>query len=656
MKLKNNLSVFILLLIFNFSYSQMRKTADFGKPTQKELDLKTYDKDPEASGVVLFENGFNKIELIDGYIKLIKKVHRKIKVINAKNFEEFATVEIPYRKDKNTKEKITDFKAITHNNQLVTYVTGDKVYDIDINEDWSMKRFTFSNVKDGSVLEYKYTLISSFFFNFDGWNFKGELPKMYSEFGMELPGNFIYNKSLVGSHPLYINEAKIREHCFSIPGTFLDASCEIGLYAMIDLPAYKDENYMLSKENYNERLDFELMKYTNYKGEKKIFTKKWEYVDREFKNDNEIGRQLNHNVFFKNQLSEAILSNPNELEKAKAIYYFIQKHYNWNGSYRMYENINVKRAFEKKSGTISEINLSLINALQAADLDAKFVMHSTRKNGLPTKAYPVLTDFNYLLAYLKIGNKTYLLDATDGYSPFNILPFRALNKEVRVMDRKGSYWMPIEPHVKNVNFINAQISFNEDESIIGNVNEIHTGYHAISIRKTNNNLSHDERVLAKEKNEIDIEITEYSVENENNLEEPYKEKYNVLFDPEIAGTTLYINPFIFKKSLLINPFKEEKRQFPIEFGYPSSNTYLLKINLGNLYKVDQLPKSKTIKLPENAGSCTVAYSEANGSINVRLNYKLNDYSFSTDYYETLKEFFDKVVEFQTKDIIVLKKI
>ena len=91
MKLKNNLSVFILLLIFNFSYSQIRKTADFGKPTQKELDLKTYDKDPEASGVVLFESGNNKIELIDGYIKLIKKVHRKIKVINAKNFEKFAT-------------------------------------------------------------------------------------------------------------------------------------------------------------------------------------------------------------------------------------------------------------------------------------------------------------------------------------------------------------------------------------------------------------------------------------------------------------------------------------------------------------------------------------------------------------------------------------
>jgi hypothetical protein len=82
----------------------------------------------------------------------------------------------------------------------------------------------------------------------------------------------------------------------------------------------------------------------------------------------------------------------------------------------------------------------------------------------------------------------------------------------------------------------------------------------------------------------------------------------------------------------------------------------LKIDLNNQYQVEQLPTSKSIKLPEGIGSCTVAYSETNGSINVRFNYKLNKYSFSTDYYETLKEFFSKVIAFQTKETIVIKKI
>ncbi|MFT5076547.1 MAG: hypothetical protein ACI9D4_001905 [Polaribacter sp.] len=106
----------------------------------------------------------------------------------------------------------------------------------------------------------------------------------------------------------------------------------------------------------------------------------------------------------------------------------------------------MKDAFEKKSGSIAEINLSLINALEAADLDAKIVLHSTRENGLPTKAYPIITDFNYLLALVTIGDEKIILDASEKFAPFRILPFRTLNKEVRVMDyKKGSYWLPIEP-------------------------------------------------------------------------------------------------------------------------------------------------------------------------------------------------------------------
>ncbi|MBV1924777.1 MAG: hypothetical protein KUG68_12195, partial [Flavobacteriaceae bacterium] len=170
-----------------------------------------------------------------------------------------------------------------------------------------------------------------------------------------------------------------------------------------------------------------------------------------------------------------------------------------------------------------------------------------------------------------------------------------------------------------------------------------------------NNKTNNDIILSKEESLNGIFITKYFVENKFKIEEQLKESYSFVYEPEIVGKNIHLNPFFFQSNSLKNPFKEEKRVFPIEYGHSSSGTYLLKINLNNKYEVLQIPKSKTINLPEKIGSCTITYSNSPEVINIRFNYSLNKYSLKADYYETLKEFFDKVVEFQTKDIIVLKK-
>ena len=69
----------------------------------------------------------------------------------------------------------------------------------------------------------------------------------------------------------------------------------------------------------------------------------------------------------------------------------------------------------------------LVNALNTADLKAHVMLSSTRDYGLPTTKYPVLTDYNYFMASLKIGDKEYHIDATDKDNPFGIIPFKTLN-------------------------------------------------------------------------------------------------------------------------------------------------------------------------------------------------------------------------------------
>ncbi len=656
MTIYKNILLLLLFLVSIFSYSQQTRTANFGELTHQELTMSPFEKDPEASGVVLFEKGEYTIALVQNYVQLIKKVHIKIKVLDASKFDK-STVNIYLYIGKESREKVKKIKAVTHNGKLQTYVKKDDFYDIEEGTYLSIKRFTFPNVKDGSVLEYEYTVHSPFLFNLDSWAFQSDLPTIYSEFTSKIPSNYIYNRSLYGKQKLIINEAKNLGNCFSVPGATSVIDCEIATYVMKDIPAFKEEAYMLAKKNYISRVDFELMVYYDFNGVKNKYSKSWKDVDKEFRTDKDIGRQLNNNSYFKDKIPENILTITDDLEKAKKIYTFIQEHYTWNGVQGIFGNSRVKKAYENNTGSVNEINLSLINALQAAELDTKLVLHSTRNNGLANTSYPVIKDFNYLLAYLTIGDNNYLLDATDKEIPFNTIPFKALNVQGRIMDfKKGSYWHLIEPNPKNINYISAQLTLNEEDMITGEVNEVHTGYRAIDKRKELNNINESDYTLKKESSLSEIEISEYTNENKSNLEVPLKEKYSIEFSPEIVANKIYLFPYFLQDNFTENPFKLKERSYMVDIGYPITNTYMLSLNLNNLYEVEQLPSNKKIKLAGDAGECTVLYSYSNGKINLRFNFKLNSYRFSPDEYQGLKEFFNQVIDVLTKETIVLKKL
>lgn len=644
--------LFIFLLSFFLNTAQQRKKAEFGILDISDRNTTSYPADPEAAGVVLYERGKNYVKVIRGNVRLIKEVHRKIKVFDAKMFND-ATVIIPFYESKNGNEKVTKLKAITHNGNLQTYLKEEDVYETNETESWSLKKFTFPNVKDGSILEYTYQIESPFFFYFDGWEFQGTLPKIYSEFVSEMPGNFIYRKSLIGTEKLDINKASLKKYCFSLPGFAQDADCEVGTYVMLDIPAFKKEDHMLASSNYSSKINFELMQYVDFRGIKHMYSKKWSDVDKEFRFNKDLGRQLSYSNFFKNNLPENIMMISDRLEKAKAIYYFIQKHYNWDGKFRILSDIRVKKAFEAKTGNSSEINLSLFNALKAADLTTKIVMISTRDNGIPTQLYPVLSDFNYAVTYLKIDDAEFLLDATDKYTPFGILPFRALNSIGRLLDfKKGSEWFTIVPNSKNLSYVNTQLTIDEDNNIVGKVKETFVGYAAIKQRKI---VSKGD--IRSEKEKLNgIEINDYTNENAYDLEENFSETYQIIFEPEMAGNDLVFYPLFLNNYFRENPFKLESRSYPVDFGHPMNNTYTLSLDLNGKYEINDLPKNKVVRLPDNLGECSVLYSVTNGKLNVRFTFKLRGYHFSSEKYQSLKDFFNTVVKIQTKEAIILKKL
>ena len=649
-------SFIVALFVFTTSFPQQRETATFGEPFPEEYAMESYPRDPEAAAVVLFESGKNYFELVENSVKLIKEVHIKIKVFDAGKFEG-ATIEIPYYNEKNNGENVAKITAITHNGPIKTFVKSSDIFDTHENAYWSLKKFTFPNIKNGSILEYTYRIETRYLSNFGGWRFQSSIPTIYSEFHTELPGNFKYNRTLYGTRKLDINEAEKTKACFSIDGFDVHAECEIATYAMKNVPAAKEEEYMLSPANYLPGIMYELIEYVDFNRSSHPFTRNWDDVDNYYKTDKDLGRQLKYTSYFKDALPASLFATAGELEKAKAIYYYIQNQMSWNGKYRILSDVRVKEAFERKSGNSSELNFSLLNALEAAGLNAKIMLISTRDYALPTMQYPVMSNFIYALVLLQIGNEKYLLDITDKYTPFGILPLRDLCVQGRVLDfKKGSYWEPITPIAKNMHYVNMQLTADESGLFSGKVSEVSTGYISVAKRKDYNDFRKDEIVKTKQSKNESLDISNLVMENEKDLEQPYKENYDISLHEQPVGDKLFLYPFLMQTYFSENPFKKETREYPIDFGFPVQNNYLVSIDVKDQYEIVKVPANKLLKLPENDGELSVVYDVSGSKVNIRLSVKLNNTSFATEAYKSLQEFFTELIKIQAEEPIELKRI
>ncbi len=95
----NQYFLVLFLLASTLSFSQLERTDTFGEPSTSDFELEEYKEEPEATGAILYEsaNFYALSNIKRNNVRLVKEIHRKIKVFDAKKFD-YATVEIPYYK------------------------------------------------------------------------------------------------------------------------------------------------------------------------------------------------------------------------------------------------------------------------------------------------------------------------------------------------------------------------------------------------------------------------------------------------------------------------------------------------------------------------------------------------------------------------------
>lgn len=203
--------------------------------------------------------------------------------------------------------------------------------------------------------------------------------------------------------------------------------------------------------------------------------------------------------------------------------------------------------------------------------------------------------------------------------------------------------------------MNAQVAVDNKGLFEGKVNQVSSGYIALEKRKTIEEKTLQQYIKTQEKAKAGIEIKDYLLEDLQSIEKPLKESYTISIESEEVGDKVILYPFFNKTYISENPFKMKARSYPMDFGYPFSNTYLVTIDLGDIYEIEQLPKSRSIKLPNEDGECSITYMAEDNKINIRFNMKLSEYQFPSDAYQSLKAFFGTMITMLKEEPITLKK-
>jgi hypothetical protein len=423
---------------------------------------------------------------------------------------------------------------------------------------------------------------------------------------------------------------------------------------MKDIPAFIEEDYTTTKKNYLARIEYELETFQGMDGVITNYTKTWKDVDKELRTDKEIGKQLKKSIDLEDFLNLDIINETDELKKANAIYKYVQNNYEWNEEFNIFNDVSIKDLVKNKTGNVSAINILLHNLLKESGINVKPVLLSTRNNGFPTTIYPVLSDYNYLIAQVSINNKNYLLDATDNYLTFGQIPFRCLNDKGRLIDFKnGSEWVDLKSNSKSSTFYSAEFSFDENNVLLGKINSRRTGYHALDKKKSYFSGS-ESYINSLENGMPDSEISDFKVKSNDITNPNFQESYHVVHHFDEAGEKIYLNPFLIK-FFSENPFKLQERTYPIDFGYKDSYYYSFKLQINDKYTIEETPKNLVLKLPNSSGQILFSSNIIGDSLLLTLKIEFNKAIYEPEYYDYLKTFMSKLVDIQTNSIVLLSK-
>lgn len=598
--------------------------------------MSVYPKDSSAKAVIIFNKG--EVTLDDRLSATIKR-HVRIKFFDQSEINDWANMTVRLSRLGSSINKVKGSAYNLENGIIVeSKMNEDAIFKTKVNRYFEEVKFVVPNVRAGTVIEFSYTIRASAS-SLPSWQFQYKVPVIETEYKAFIPPYYDFRQDVIG----YLQP----EHTIASKGGS-------ETWTLKEVPAFKEEPFMTTLDDYISRIDFHLSK-VDIPGQETIHVlKTWGSVVSSLMQEEDFGGQIRASNFLKKILEEEVGEEKDPKKIVTKLYEYVKRSVDWNGYTDVIPDHLFKKVLDDKKGSSSEINLLLVTLLKKAGLEAYPVALSTRDYGAIRAFVPKINQFNDLICSVMISEKRILLDATDKFLPMNALPLRCMNEVGLLIDEKDAEWIPIEATRSRL-AVTTNVTINESGELIGDLKINREGIAASNCRNT-----------IKSKGEKDYvkdlfsgkswEVQKSSFENIENGNGALSEAHTISITDHLqdVGERIFFNPLVYGIQE-DNPFKTEVREYPVDFGTSFEDIILSKVNVPSDYEIEELPQSKAFALPAGAGKFFYSTNKTGNTVTVTCQLIINKSKFMPEEYHILREFYTQVVAKQAEQLVLRKK-
>jgi Domain of Unknown Function with PDB structure (DUF3857)/Transglutaminase-like superfamily len=620
---------------------------DSDADAERLIDEGTYSYDSKS------ESGASGSEDEDVVFTLREDIRERIKIFK-QSATDRADIKIPV--DLSENEHVEDFHAQTYNlddqgNIVVSKLEKRQIYTQHIDKDDDEIVVTLPDVKPGSVIEYEYTKYSDNFIYLPPWGFQSTIPTRYSYLEVRVPQMFNYTTELFLTLPLAIDSSSVINQNF-IGGYSARGTSRI--WAMKDIPGLRDEPFMTDASDYLQRIIFQFSSVTYPNGQVTSYNNTWDNLISRLMDNEYYGQQLTKNIPGSKDFIETVSRIPDLEERMYKIYDYVRQNMDWNGDNEFVADDDINKVWQKRSGTSGEINLILIDLLKKAGLDAYPLLVSTRDHGRINVTYPFLSQFNETVAYVWIDNHAYILDGTEKYLPYNLVPFDILNTAGYLVSPDMKGWIPInDKYYEYKNQVTVLATLTPDGILKGKAYVNSYDYsRSERAEEWNDDKTNFKKDFFSDKNSV-IKIDSIHVENIDKDSLPLEQTVDFSMPVNSSGNYMYFNTNLFT-GLDDNPFVAKRRFSDIDFGFIQSYTFTGVYTLPAGYTLQALPKNMMMIMPDTSIVYTRIMQAVGQNLSIRFTVTFKKPVYTPDEYPALQDFYKKLFA-KLNEQIVLEK-
>ena len=639
-------------MIIQMSAQTVTLNKRFGKVSKEELEMTEYKPDSAAVAVVLYENRNIQVDLSAGgaFVKDVD-VHMRIKILKEEGTE-WGDFSVMKYVSQSVPEIVTGIEVVTYNLEndkvVPTKMSREFIYTEDVSSSFQKISFYAQDVKVGSVIEMKYSIHSDRFWEIDDVYFQKTIPVNWVESQVSIPGFFTFNKKLHGSLPVQYDSKLEPKNLFGYQYEMV-----VDKFVAVDLPAFKYEPYIYYPRQYFSFVTYDIRSLRLPGMDTKYYGVSWDDVDNTYVNS-QIMTRFRAQCQFKEQVA-ALPEEGTDVEKIASAVSLVKDNVVWDEKYKVFPE-PVGQVVKARSGSNADINCLIAGCLREMGYTVDMVLVKMRSSGMLLDFQPERNPYDtFILRVTGSDGSQYYLDGGSPHGYINVLPPDLLVTNARlVRPNVPGEWVDLTRLTRNGTTMTVATTLTDDLRLSGEYTCKETGNTSYSTKESYSESDDEQDYISEIETDLAIEIDDITFGQMKEYSSSSQTEYKFHKDLDASGDFVYINPFLVKFHSA-DTFQSLQREFPIDFPFTYSLTYIFTFTIPDGYAVDQIPENRIFKFQPLASTARCSCTVNGNTVQMVYNFSQNKMVCGPEYYQDIRSYWKLLADIYDV-VLVLKKL